>query len=143
MKICPKCDAQNANSAPVCKHCGANLNETAVIDEAVIVQEKPPYNLNLALLFALLSFVSLVIPVWFPVDDAEAFMGMDLSPYIPVDNLIIQIVFSCVALVFLVISAIFLRGIFKKKPAPGKGIFIFMILIVCGMLLFLNLISFI
>lgn len=37
MKICPKCDAQNANNAPVCKHCGANLNEIPEANEPEIL----------------------------------------------------------------------------------------------------------
>ena len=51
MKICPKCDAQNANNAPVCKNCGANLNETPDVKPAEYAEEKPPYHLGLALLF--------------------------------------------------------------------------------------------
>ena len=60
MKICPKCDAQNANTAPVCKHCGANLNETPEIEDATVQDEKPPYHIGLSV-FVFISVVTCVL----------------------------------------------------------------------------------
>ena len=55
MKISPKCDAQNANNAPVCKHCGANLNEIPEANEPGIPDDKPPYHLGLVCMKGLLK----------------------------------------------------------------------------------------
>lgn len=118
MKICPKCNAQNGNTAPVCKHCGANLNETPDVEISSEPEEKTPYNLNLSILFLALSFAVSTIKMLFK--DAETEVIYPAAYFI------------CVGLgiVFLILGLFCMRGLLKAKPVPGKGIFVIMMAIV-------------
>ena len=133
MKICPKCDAQNANNAPVCKHCGANLNETPEVQLKEVDKEEPPYRLGLALFFLYLSFVVSSEKVLLPVDVDYPNMS---EPFI-------YLYYAAFALgiFFLVLALICSRGLLKAKPLPGKGIFVIMGTVVCGGLIFMDIIS--
>ena len=134
MKICPKCDAQNANNAPVCKHCGANLNETPEIEEAKLADDDTPtYHLNLSLLFLFLSFAFSSVKALIPcnVDYPEW-----SEPYI-------YLYYGAYALgvIFLITAIICARGLLKAKPFPGKGIFVIMGVVVCTGLILMDTIS--
>ena len=134
MKICPKCDSQNANNAPTCKYCGANLNETPEIEEKVIDDEdKPPYHLGLSLFFLFLAFAFSSVKALIPVD-------LDYPDW---SHPYIWLYYSALALgvLFLILAIVCARGLLKAKPLPGKGIFVIMGTVVCGGLILIDLIS--
>ena len=129
MKICPKCNAQNGNTAPVCKHCGENLNETPDVEISSEPEEKTPYNLNLSILFLALSFAVSTIKMLFK--DAETEVVFPAAYFI------------CVVLgiVFLIAGLFCMRGLLKTKPIPGKGIFVIMISIIVSFLVLMDVFS--
>ena len=133
MKICPKCDAQNANHAPVCKHCGANLNEIPEANEPEIPDDKPPYHLGLALLFFFLSFAISSVKALIP----ENIDYPDYSkPYI-----YLYYGAMILGIVFLVLGFVCMKGLLKTKPLPGKGIFMIMIAVIVSFLIFFDVVS--
>lgn len=134
MKICPKCDAQNPNTAPVCKNCGANLNETPTIDDAVVKDEKPPYHLKLALFLFIVSFIA---------SASKYALDLDME-YLDISEPRHLIYF--IAVIISVVSCVFgfvcLKGIFKKKTnLPGIGILDILVGVVCAVLVFMDILS--
>ena len=123
MKVCPKCDARNQDHAVVCKSCGASLSSVAITEEKeeVYTEEKKPYHLGLCFLFSFLALISSTVKEIFPVSaDAEGFRT---------SNYFIYIASVIVGIVFAILAARCLRGLFKKKPLPLMGIFAIMICI--------------
>ena len=133
MKICPKCDAQNANNAPVCKHCGANLNETPEVELTEIDTEEPKYHLGLALFFLFLSFA---------ISSVKALIPVNLD-YPDTSDPLLYLYYGAFALgvIFLILAVICCRGVLKAKPLPGKAIFVIMGFFVCAGLILMDIIS--
>ena len=133
MKICPKCDSQNANTAPVCKNCGANLNETPTVEDPSPIEEKPPYHLNLCILFLILSF---------GISSCKTFLPINFDPLDKTDPLfIIYLCMIAFGILFLVLSFRCLKGVLKKRPVPGKGIFLIMCTILVSILIVFDIFS--
>lgn len=133
MKNCPKCNAPNANTASTCKHCGADLNAKPEVEQAVLAEEKPTYHIGLAFLFLAISFIGSAVKMLFSLDiNSIAFKMSNYTVY-----------FICVAIgvIFLIPGLYCMRGLFKKKPLPGKAIFLIMFASMCIILIFLDLIS--
>lgn len=133
MKICPKCDAQNSNNAPVCKNCGANLNETPDVEPSEYEIEKPPYRLGLALLFFFLSFIVSTVKVLVP-------ENIDYPDY---SEPWVYLYYAAIVagVVFLILGFLCMRGLLKAKPIPGKGIFVIMVSIIVSFLVLMDVFS--
>ncbi|MBP5294458.1 MAG: hypothetical protein J6Y95_01915 [Lachnospiraceae bacterium] len=131
MKICPKCDNQNANNAAVCKSCGASLNDVPDLENAVVELEQKDKRPALAFLFALLSFVSAASKELLPIDAEEP----------AVSHFILYFIACAAAVAFLVFAFLFLRGIFKKRPIPTIGLAAVLLSIVCVVMVGLDLLS--
>ena len=134
MKICPKCDAQNSNTAPVCKNCGANLNETPTIEDAVVKDEKPPYNLGLSLFLFIVSFVA---------SASKYALDLDME-YLDISEPqhIIYFIMVIISVVTCVFGFVCLKGVFKiKQSLPGIGILAILVGVVCAVLVFLDILS--
>lgn len=134
MKICPKCDAQNANTAPVCKHCGANLNETPEIEDATVQDEKPPYHIGLSVFFFILSFLASASKYALDLD----MENIDISQ----PRHLIYFIAVFISVVTCVLGFVCLKGIFrKKKSLPGLGILAILMSVVCAALVIMDLLS--
>ena len=133
MKICPKCNNQNANTAAVCKSCGASLNEVPDVDSALVEVEEKSKKPVLAFLCGLVSFICGSAKEFLPISSEET---TTITPYI--------LYFSAfaVSLLFLVICALLLRGIFKNRPVPAIGMAALLLGIVCLVLIALDIMSF-
>ncbi len=133
MKICPKCDAQNANNAPVCKNCGANLNVTPDVKPAEYAEEKPTYHLGLALLFFFLSFIVSSVKMLIP-------ENIDYPDY---SEPWVYLYYAAIVagVVFLILGFVCMRGLLKAKPIPGKGIFVIMVSIIVSCLILMDVFS--
>ena len=133
MKICPKCDAQNPNTAPVCKHCGANLNETPQIDDATVKEEKPPYHVKWALFLFILSFLASASKFILDIDMEE----FDISQ--PRHMLYFVAVF--VSIITCVLGFLCLKGIFGKKNLSGVALLAILVGVVCALLVIMDILS--
>ncbi len=134
MKICPKCDAQNANTVPVCKNCGANLNDTPQIEDSVIKEEKPPYHIKLSVFFFIVSFISSSVKIALDIDMEY----IDISQ----PRHLLYFVALFISVVTCVLGFLCLRGIFKKKKSlPGIGILAILMSVVCAVLVIMDLLS--
>lgn len=134
MKICPKCDAQNANTAPVCKSCGANLNETPTVDDAVVKDEKPPYHLKLSLFLFIVSFIA---------SASKYALDLDME-YIDLSETkhLLYVIAVIISIITCVFGFVCLKGIFnKKKNLPGIGILAILVGVVCAVLVIMDILS--
>jgi len=120
MKICKKCGAQNQDVAVVCKSCGSTALREATQEEleedtAAFVDEKKPYHIVPSFIFSFLAIAVASAKDLFTIDpEDEAFKH---------SNYYMQFVFVGIAIAIAILSAVCLRGVFKKKPIPLMTIF--------------------
>ena len=131
MKICPKCDNQNANTAAVCKSCGASLNDVPDLENAVVELEKKDRKPVLAFVFALLSFIFAASKELLPIDAEEPM----------VSHFILYFIACALSITCLVLAFLSLRGIFSKRPIPAIGLAAVLLSIVCVVMVGLDLLS--
>ncbi|MBO4928597.1 MAG: hypothetical protein J5379_10185 [Clostridiales bacterium] len=133
MKICPKCNHQNANTASICKNCGENLNTTSTIEEVKDTEPEKTARPRISLLFALLSFAAGTCKEAIPA-------AMEEGGGTP---LMYCAYFACfiLSVLLLVLSIIKLRGIFKEPPVPTSGFAAMLLIVLCIVLIFLDVLS--
>ena len=129
MKICPKCDNQNANNAAVCKVCGASLNEVPDVEVTPDV-DRDTSRFTYAALFGALSFIFGFGKDLFALDP-------EMDGY-HLYNFYIYFAGFVLSIVFAILCIIFLRGLFKMRPVPGKGIVALFLAFFCCILIFLD-----
>ncbi len=121
MKICPKCNAQNANNAPVCKSCGSNLNEAVVTDKLAEYDDSRPYHILPAFLLSLAAVIIGGLKLLLSLNPEQD--GYKLSNYY------LYFIAVGLSLVMTIVAAILLRGLLKKRPVPMAGILTLMLVI--------------
>ncbi|MBO4474591.1 MAG: hypothetical protein J5750_06750 [Clostridiales bacterium] len=131
MKICPKCDSQNANNAAVCKNCGASLNDVPDLSDVVADVEQKSRKPAVAFLCALVSFAASASKGLLPLESED----------VTSTHYILYFIGCAVSIIFLVFCALLLRGIFKKKSIPAIGLAAVLLGIVCLIMVILDVLS--